>query len=130
MYREAILDIINQYKAKFPVHRPEELYKWKAVKCYQDNWDSSDENFSSMLNRAFGKDATSMLDSYSAYPRAMICRMAEKEPETVRAMFLMLGDESQPIADRIKSFSEQAEELRKAHNPGHWNNHYQTPTSI
>jgi len=130
MYREALLDIIAQYKASFEVHRPQEIYKWEAVKCFQDNWDENDSDFASMLSRALGKEATLMLDSRGAFPRAMICEMAERVPEAVKAMFIALRDETQSITDRISGFSEKAELLRKEYNSGSWRNHYQTSAPI
>lgn len=36
--------IINDYKEHFEDHRQEEIYKWKAIKTFQDNWNIDAED--------------------------------------------------------------------------------------
>jgi len=36
---KALAAIISDYKQNFEQIHKEEIYKWKAVKCFQDNWD-------------------------------------------------------------------------------------------
>jgi len=37
---------INEYKVNFEEVHLQEIYKWKAFKCFQDNWDVDSQNFS------------------------------------------------------------------------------------
>jgi 5-methylcytosine-specific restriction protein B len=125
----ALAEIISNYKNNFNQIHEEEIYKWKAVKCFQDNWNENAADFPSMLDQALGK-ASNLLVSRNFYPKGMICGMAERDPEAVRAMFIALFDELQPVTERIEKFIENADELRLKYGGGSWNNHYQTFNSV
>jgi 5-methylcytosine-specific restriction protein B len=124
-----LAEIISDYKEHFDKIHKDEIYKWKAVKCFQDNWDENAVDFPAMLDKALGK-AANLLDSYNYYPKGMICRMAERDPEAARAMFKTLFDEHSPVTERIILFIESADELRLKYGGGSWNNHFQTPNSV
>ena len=49
MNRQILRHYINEYKLNFDRVNQEEIYKWKAVKCYQDNWNIEAENFLKIL---------------------------------------------------------------------------------
>jgi len=126
---ETLGEIISAYKHDFDrVHR-EEIYKWKAVKCFQDNWDEKAADFPLMLDQALGK-ANNLLASINFYPKGMICDIAKHDPEAVRAMFTALFDEFQPVLERMENFIENAERLRLKYGGGSWKSHYQTTYSV
>jgi len=125
----ALKEIISKYKQNFKQIHEEEIYKWKAVKCFQDNWDENAVDFPAMLNRALDK-AKNLLMSYNFYAKGMIYEIAKKDPEAVRAMFIALFDEHNPVTERIDNFIESAEELRLKYGGGSWGQHYQTPNSV
>jgi 5-methylcytosine-specific restriction protein B len=125
----ALAAIISSYKQDFSKIHEEEIYKWKAVKCFQENWDENDADFPLMLHRSLEK-ANNLLTSYNFYPKGMICELAEKDPEAVRAMFIELFDELRPVTERIKEFVDSSEILRLKYGGGSWNNHYQSPNSV
>jgi 5-methylcytosine-specific restriction enzyme B len=125
----ALAAIISDYKQHFDQIHKEEIYKWKAVKCFQDNWDENAVDFPAMLNRALDK-AENLLVSSNFFPKAMICEIAEKDPEAVRAMFIALFDEHSPVTERIDNFIESAEELRLKYGGGSWGKHYQSTNSV
>jgi 5-methylcytosine-specific restriction enzyme B len=125
----ALAAIISDYKQNFEQVHKEEIYKWKAVKCFQDNWDENAIDFPAMLNLAMDK-AKNLLVSNNFFPKAMICEIAEKDPEAVRAMFIALFDEHSPVTERIDIFVESAEELRLKYGGGAWGKHYQTTNSV
>ncbi|WP_461256455.1 hypothetical protein [Treponema sp. R80B11-R83G3] len=127
--KNALAAIISKYKKDFKQIHEEEIYKWKAVKCFQDNWDENAADFPAMLNRALSK-AKNLLTSYNFYARGMICEMAQEAPEAVRAMFIALFDEHSPVTERIDNFIERAEELRLKYGGGSWRQHYQTANSV
>ena len=125
----ALKEIVAAYKKAFGQVRYEEGYKWKSVKIFQDCWDERAEDFPSMLKSVL-KTATNMLDSRSRFPKRMICKMAEKEPEAVRAMFIALYDESRPVIERIGHFIGCAEKLRDKYDTGDWRTHYQSSNAV
>jgi 5-methylcytosine-specific restriction protein B len=124
---DALAAIISDYKLNFERIHKEEIYKWKAVKCFQDNWDENAIDFPAMLNRALDK-SKNLLVSYNFFPKAMIFGIAEKDPEAVRTMFIRLFDEHNPVTERIDNFIESAEELLLKYGGG--SNHYQTTNSV
>ena len=43
--------LITKYKDDFVKNIPGEIYKWEAVKCFQDNWDTNAKDFADMLSK-------------------------------------------------------------------------------
>jgi 5-methylcytosine-specific restriction protein B len=68
----ALTTIISAYKRDFDRIHKEEIYKWKAVKHFQDNWDINAADFPAMLDRALGM-ANNLLISRNYFPKGMIC---------------------------------------------------------
>ena len=76
---ERFNEILVEFKKDFPgEHWKGEKYKWKAVKCFQDNWDIDAPDFLEMFLKATSK-TYNLLASMRNYPRAMIKVFAEKE---------------------------------------------------
>ena len=120
-------EVIVAYKKYFPTHISNELFKWKAVKHFQDKWDVEAPNFIQMFWEAtalFNK----LLASMNHFPRGMVKDMYESEPETVRQMFRDLYDEEQPLANRVNLFRAEADRIRKQYWPEKM--HYQDLNSI
>ena len=120
-------EVIAAYKKYFPTHIGDEIYKWKAVKQFQDKWDIDAPDFIQMF-----WDATALFDNLLAsmnhYPRGMVKEMAEAEPETVRQMFRDLFDETQPLADRVNHFRAESDRIREQYWPDKM--HYQDFNSM
>jgi hypothetical protein len=126
----ALQNYISQYKASFDKHRlgtDNEIYKWKAVKCFQDNWNIDAPDFSAMLKSALAK-THNLLASYQFFPRKMLEVFADSNPEELRKLFRALFDESLEVAARVKAFEEGTAKLLKAYPD--LKNTYQTPNSI
>ena len=49
---EILAEILERYKEKLPEIRPNEIYKWRATKKFQDAWDPHAENVAAMLEEA------------------------------------------------------------------------------
>lgn len=94
---------IEQYKADFERIDAEERYKWVAVKHFQNNWDIDAIDFADMLGRSFAKQRN-LLDAGVARPLSVMVFFARREPETVRSLFGILFDESQPLEQRMSGF--------------------------
>jgi len=127
----ALRDFVTQYKATFTEHRlgaDNEIYKWKAVKCFQDNWDIEAEDFLAMVKASLAQ-TYNLLASQNNFPGRMIEAFIKAAPNEVRSMFRELFNESIDLAQRVGSFEKRAVELCKL-NPTLWKSHYQTPNSI
>lgn len=107
---------ISDYKQEFEYIGKQEIYKWKAVKHFKDNWDIDAGNFPLMLNKSI-KKTVNLLKSGQYFPLRMINNYAEREPETVRKLFRNLYDEKTDIEKRIKDFQDGTEALNKRFYP-------------
>lgn len=108
--------------------KAQESYKWKAVKTFQNNWDIDADDLPDMLSRALG-DTINLLDTVNNFPRAMLIRFAEKDPDAVRKMFHELFNDDLPLYGRMTAFKASSEELlNKYFDKGL--NHYQGEHAI
>ena len=130
MFNEDKLDsIITEYKKQFIQSQwPKEKFKWEAVKCFQDNWDISTDNFIEMLINSLAKTGN-LLSSKNNFPKDTIINLSKLYPNEVRKMFIELFDENKNIYERISTFKENSEALfKKSQKIG--NSHYQTENAI
>lgn len=117
-HQEIFRDALAAYKRDFDAfHWKDEQYKWEAVQCFQDNWDIQAEDVPEMLKRAFAK-TYNLLGSMNNFPREMLIRFAAVAPETVRAAFTFLFDESKDLIERIERFKAQADALLAVYGNG------------
>lgn len=109
--KEIFTEILKSYKEGFvSTHWKDEMYKWEAVKHFQDNWDINALDFPEMLKRSLAK-TYNLLASVNNFPAKMIVAFAEKDPEKVRSMFINLFDESKDVYDRINTFKSEANKM-------------------
>lgn len=106
---QKVREIIKQYKRHFKYIHQEEIYKWRAVKCFQDNWNITSGNFLQMLEASFAL-TKNLLDSGLYYPKRMLLKNAEANPEFVRQLFITLYDEEQDLITRITDFKNSIRE--------------------
>ena len=85
--------VIAAYKKEFPTHIGDEIYKWKALKKFQDVWDIDAPDFGAMFREATSLHENLLL-SANHYPKGMVEEMCAKEPEEVREMFRDLFNEA------------------------------------
>ena len=109
-------DVISAYKKYFPAHIADEIYKWKAVKKFQDSWNVDAPVFGAMLMEATSLH-DNLLSSRNHFVRGMLKEMYESESETVRAMFRDLFDESRPLEGRIVRFKSESDRIQREHWP-------------
>lgn len=57
--QEALSKALEAYKKYFPTKIGDEIYKWKAVKCFQDNWNIEVIDFGEMFYAATAKRCNS-----------------------------------------------------------------------
>ena len=94
---------IDEYKLDFERVNQGEIYKWKAVKCFQDNWDIEAENFLEMLKKSI-RLTENLLKSGQYFPFRMLLHYAEQSPEKLKTLFKNLFDEENDIYQRIIDF--------------------------
>jgi len=103
MNRQILNHYIDEYKLNFDRVNQEEIYKWKAVKCYQDNWNVDAENFYEMLLSSL-RMTKNLMDSGQYFPLRMLVQYGEHRPNEVRQLFRNLYDEEEDLYERIDSF--------------------------
>lgn len=122
-------ELLEEYKSELKGARwDDEKFKWQAIKGFQDHWDIETIDFCTMLKNSLDK-TFNLLASSHYFPKKMIIEFAQKEPETVRQMFIELFDESKDLYDRMVSFKTKSKELVSKY----WkptNNDFQTENTI
>ena len=99
--------VLRDYKAdKVKFQWKEEKYKWIAVKTFQKYWNEENPNFADKLKKALSE--TGNLFSSQPFPKEIIVKMAEKEPNEVLSMFEDLYDEERNVIERIAEFKKRA----------------------
>ncbi len=94
---------IAQYKDKFDDINKIEIYKWQAVRQFQNNFDIGSPRFSEMLATSLSK-TYNLMDSGNYFPRKMILRNAERTPGEIRALFAELYNQETDKISRITNF--------------------------
>lgn len=122
-------NIIAFYKANYTKIEKSELYKWKAVKTFRDNWFKDAGSFYDKLKNSLS-DTSNLLSAGNYYPRRMILWMAEKDEKTVEKMFDALYDESVDYITRIHNFRENAKLLVEKYKEKNVHHHYQDDRAI
>lgn len=121
--------ILDGYKAYFPNHWEDEIYKWKAIQHFQKHWNIDAPNFGEMFKEATDKTSNLLASGY-AYPRGMMLNFAKADDDAVRQMFRDLSDESRDLTERVEAFQSASENIRATHDDGSWRNHYQNTNAI
>lgn len=124
---DKLSNVIEAYKKYFPSKIEDEIYKWKAVKHFQDNWNIDIDTFGAMLDKSLSK-TENLLTSVNSFPHRMIVKFANESSAVVRQMFHDLYDETQDLSSRFSDFMAKAKELKNNWNPE--KAHYQNTNSI
>ncbi|RZJ99638.1 MAG: hypothetical protein EOO46_22435, partial [Flavobacterium sp.] len=103
MNRQILHHYIEEYKSNFETVNQYEIYKWKAVKCFQDNWNIDARNFYEMLASSFVL-TKNLMDSGQYFPLRMLLQYTERRPEDVRSLFRNLYNEDEDLYGRMNSF--------------------------
>ena len=123
--KEKLQILVEEYKTDFKENIPLELYKWEAVKHFQDNWDLDAEDFPAMLSRSLSK-TENLLASMNNYPRRMIKQFAQRFPQDVKSLFVALYDETVNLKERIDAFIAGIEQIHMKWDGKEAKNHYHT----
>ena len=116
MNLKKVKEIVESYKRHFHAINKEEIYKWRAVKHFQDNWNIDSENFADMLEYSLAH-ANNLLASGQYFPKRMIVRYAQMDSDAVRQLFAELYEEdleeSKNLEDRWLDFRARVKSLNK-----------------
>lgn len=126
-----LAEILAAYKQNFVSRltgKDEEIFKWKAVKCFQDHWNVNDRDFARMLEQSLSETSI-LLRSANKFPARWIVELAKQVPEEVRGMFIALFDQSKDVFERIKAFKQRSVYLLKQYGKGE-KYHFQTENAI
>ena len=77
---ENLSKVVKTYKKSFNNWFYDEVYKWKASKTFNENWNIVEEDILDMITRSFS-DSGNLLSSNMYFPLGMLKGYAEKEPE-------------------------------------------------
>lgn len=127
MNRQILRQYIDEYKLDFSRINQEEIYKWKAVKCFQDNWNIEATNFLGMLSQSI-RLTQNLLKSGQYFPLRMLEHYATQRPEELRQLFRNLYDEENDIYQRIEDFRNGTKAINDSLFPG--KNTYQDHRAI
>lgn len=103
MNPEIIKNYISAYKREFNSINRDEIYKWKAIKHFQDHFDLEAPDLASNIEFSLDQ-AKNLLASGQYWPKRMLRKNAEIAPERVREMLRILFDEDFDLIQRIESF--------------------------
>lgn len=109
---EKLHSLIKIYKDNIEEFTAKEIYKWKAIKYFQDNWDIEARDFYEMwMNATYMTE--NLLTSSQSYPRKMIGIYAQHFPERTRNLFKSLYDETIDFIERRNHFLRERDSLSK-----------------
>ena len=103
MDRQIIQLCKQAYKDSFEEIHKQEIYKWRAVQVFQENWDTNADDFAQMLEASLSKTGN-LLDSNNTFPRRMAVNNAMVSPNEMRHLFNSLFNEEEDLLKRVKVF--------------------------
>lgn len=130
MNKENLHELINRYEESIDTiynEEHDELFKWKAMKTWRDEWFKPGSAFASFADRfsAAKKDFSLFMDNSRLHPSAGVIKLWEQEPETVECLFreVLFGDAHGDVAvvqDNMDRFLDEYENLRCKYFPRNW----------
>ena len=130
MNTENLHELINRYEDNLDMlysSEHDEIFKWKAMKVWRDEWSKPDEAFVSFADRytAAKREFSLFIDNTQMHPSSGVIKIWEKEPETVEHLFRDVlfadahGDVS-AVQNNMDRFLEEYEKLRQKYFPRNW----------
>ena len=130
MNTDNLHELIDRYEAKIDKiydSDHDELFKWRAMKTWRDEWVKPESTFSSFAERftAARRNFSLFIDTARMHPSSGVIKLWEKEPETVEHLFrdVLFEDVGRNISatqDRMDIFLDEYEKLRQEYYPRNW----------
>jgi hypothetical protein len=96
---------IGEYKRLIISSEYDEIYKWEALKNFQDNWDIDAADLKAMFDKSFNNSRTGNLWANPHwFPKAVMLDFIDHDKEKVRQMFADSYNESEDVEKRIARF--------------------------
>lgn len=89
----------------------DEIYKWLALKNFQEQWNIDAEDFGAMFDASLQAESDNLWASMNYYPKKMIQEFADIDQEKVREMFKILFNQETDISERINIFLKGCDEF-------------------
>ncbi len=101
--KETLDELISDYKTYIAKSKmQDEVYKWELVNKYKGRPDTEAKDFTAEIK------SIKFQNLIYAMSIAVINHLAKDKPEELRALFIELFNESQPLKDRIVNFNEDS----------------------
>ena len=131
MNTENLHELINRYEDKidwlYDKDGNDELFKWRAMKVWRDEWFKPDDAFASFTDRfsAAKKEFSLFIDNSRMHPSSGVIKLWEKEPETVERLFrdVLFSDAHGDVAtvqDNMDRFIDEYNALLQKYFPRNW----------
>lgn len=108
------VDILEQamhrYEARLDETRPQEVYKWLAIKHFKSIFDLNAENLAQNIDDALS-EASNLLTGGSWFPKGMLKWFAEVYPDDTKAALTRLFDESVDLKSRMVEFEKWSKKV-------------------
>ena len=104
-----VLDIINKekdhYKKFLVTSEYDELYKWEALKNFEENWNVEALDFKQMYDNSFtSKYSNNLWAGTHWFPKSVMLQFIDHDQERVRIMFRALYNEEEGVDKRVERF--------------------------
>ncbi|RPI19825.1 MAG: EVE domain-containing protein [Ignavibacteriae bacterium] len=126
---DKINELIPAYKKLIFTPRYNELYKWKALKTFQDNWDIDAVDFAVMYEKSFAGN-NNLWTGQNYFPKKMILFFCTINQEEVRNLFKNLFDETIALNERVSNFKDGCDKFILEINKPNIKQHYQNNTAV
>ena len=122
-------ELINRYESNIDIlynEEHDELFKWRALKTWQEEWTRPASEFSDFAERylAAKKNFDLFIDNSRMHPSTGVIKLWEKEPESVEKLFneVLFGNAESvtDIQSNMERFLDGYELLRQKYFPGNW----------
>ena len=130
MNTENLSTLIQRYEDNFDLinnNKNDEIFKWRAVRCFQDIWFNPDYEDMDFVDRfkAATKECSVLLDNGQVSPTNGIVKMSEVEPDEVERLFVdvLFADDQgdlQVRQDHVEEFLDGIEAVRQRCFPSYW----------
>jgi hypothetical protein len=128
MQMTALREYIRAYKVSLDWIHEREIYKWRAVKNFQDSWQADAPDFYAMLSSALQRTGN-LLQSGNYYPRRMLLKNTAQNPEEIRSAFLgLFDDQDSDLLSRIERFRAAIAAVSQRNYPS--KSHYQDDRAV
>ena len=122
-------ELINRYESEIDTpynQEHDELFKWRALKTWQEEWNKPSSAFESFAERfiAAKKHFDLFIDNSRMHPSTGVIKLWEKEPVAIETLFndILFGkaESVSDIQNNMERFLDEYEMLRQKYFPGNW----------